>query len=120
MTREINVISGGYAKLFNVFMSALEQAQAGKGIERHGSTGEDFTDQIIFTIERWGVGFNRGQAIKKIVESRELEKTDIDAAITDLLGAMNYTGAKVLELMARKRSQQAQETDVNPYKVMFG
>jgi len=84
-----------YSDLFEVLREALEQAQEGKGEERHGN-GLSFTEQPALTITRAvGLGFPLGQAMKKIQESQRM---DADAAKRELLGAINYLAAAVLFL----------------------
>jgi len=73
---------------------ALNQAQSGKGKERH-ACDNPFEEQIIMIIERLDVGYQLGQAIKKIAESKRL---DTNHAINELLGAINYIAAKIIHL----------------------
>jgi hypothetical protein len=85
-----------YVKLQEIFNDALAQAASGKGKERHAVEGEAFENQPILEItRRIGLGYPLGQAIKKIYESERLEK---DAAIKELLGAINYIAAAVIRL----------------------
>lgn len=84
-----------YSDLFEVLRDALEEAQEGKGEERHGN-GLSFTGQPALTITRAvGLGFPLGQAMKKI---QECQRMDPDAAKRELLGAINYLAAAVLFL----------------------
>lgn len=88
-------VKDGYYPLFAVLNDALNQAQVGKGADRHGN-GEPFTDQPVLTITRAvGLGFPLGQAMKKI---QECQRMDTDAAKRELLGAINYLAAAVLFL----------------------
>jgi hypothetical protein len=90
----VNVMEG-YYPLFCVLNDALNQAQVGKGAERHGN-GESFMEQPALTITRTvGLGFPLGQAMKKIQESQRM---DTDAAKRELLGAINYLAAAILFL----------------------
>jgi hypothetical protein len=82
-----------YKDLKKVLDLALLQASEGKGKERHANN-EPFTEQLIFIIEKLTNSFQLGQAIKKIVESQRLER---EAGIRELLGAINYISAKVIE-----------------------
>jgi hypothetical protein len=86
-----------YSDLFEVLRDALNQAQQGKGHERHASADDQpFTDQPVLTITRAvGLGFPLGQAMKKI---QECQRMDTDAAKRELLGAINYLAAAVLFL----------------------
>jgi hypothetical protein len=92
------VIKEEYESLMRVLLQALLQAQEGKGRERHSNVDEAFEDQLICSIGRKvGNGYELGQAIKKIVESqRLLIIKGKEAAITELLGAINYTAAGVI------------------------
>lgn len=85
----------GYEKLANVLVRAHDQAAYGKGHERH-ATGQPFHEQPILTLTRlYGTGFAFGQAGKKMQESQRLPK---DAAVRELLGAMNYIAASIIYL----------------------
>jgi len=86
----------GYQDLHNTLMSALDQAQNGKGKERHASDGQSFCDQPIMTITGLvGTGYTSGQAIKKIVEPERLPN---EASIKELLGAINYIAAQIIHI----------------------
>ena len=86
-------VRDGYYDLFSVLREALDQAQDGKGHERHGGD-LPFSDQHTMTITRAvGRGFPLGQAMKKIQESQRM---DTDAAKRELLGAINYLAAAIL------------------------
>jgi hypothetical protein len=88
-------VNYGYFPLFSVLTDALNEAQVGKGKERHGND-MSFTEQPALTITRAvGLGFPLGQAMKKIQESQRM---DTDAAKRELLGAINYLAAAVLFL----------------------
>ena len=88
-------VRDGYFPLFSVLNDALNEAQNGKGSERHGN-GLSFTEQPALTITRAvGLGFPLGQAMKKIQESQRMEP---EAAKRELLGAINYLAAAVLFL----------------------
>ena len=88
-------VAHGYFPLFSVLNDALNEAQVGKGEERHGN-GLSFTEQPALSITRAvGLGFPLGQAMKKIQESQRM---DTDAAKRELLGAINYLAAAVLFL----------------------
>ena len=91
--REIRV-SPGYDSLYLVLQEALDQAQIGKGVERHAEDGEPFDKQLICAItRRVGLGFPLGQAIKKAIESTRLGG---EAGAQELLGAINYLSAAVI------------------------
>lgn len=87
----------GYEPLAAVFVEAVEQAQRGKGAERHASLGEAFVDQQIVQIGEWldSNHFEIGQACKKAIESVRLPT---DRARAELLGAINYLAAAVIIL----------------------
>jgi hypothetical protein len=83
-----------YKELKKVLDMALSQASEGKGKERHANN-EPFEDQLIFIIEKLVKSFQLGQAIKKIVESKRLPD---ERATAELLGAINYISAHIIEL----------------------
>lgn len=83
----------GYESLAAVLDAALDQAQHGKGADRHAS-GEPFEQQPIVAIcEALGGDFAVGQAIKKRHEARRLPP---DRAKAELLGAIVYLAAAVI------------------------
>lgn len=84
----------GYEPLFKVLHDALEQAQAGKGKERHANN-KPFLQQPIMEIGRMvGPGYNIGQAMKKAQESMRLPTTE--RKVAELHGAINYLASAVL------------------------
>ena len=93
--REIKVqVEEGYEPLFEILVEALNQAQRGKGKQCHAEN-KPFMQQPIITEGReigiWGHVF---QVRKKVREAANCQ--DLDRAITDLLGAINYTAAMVI------------------------
>lgn len=79
-----------YSALLDILDEAYEQAASGKGKERHAN-GKPWSMQPICEIGRMvGVGFNTGQAIKKLQESSRMKP---DAAIRELLGAIVYAAS---------------------------
>lgn len=91
-----NVISG-YETLGSVLALALEQAQNGKGNERHQVGGAPFSKQPICELARlYGVGYNFGQSAKKAHETQQLNT--LKAKQAELLGAINYLAAAYIVL----------------------
>lgn len=89
-----------YASLRKVLMQALDQAQHGKGLERHAN-GLPFDQQIICVATREeGHGFTRGQVRKKIEEVKRLPT--IDAQIRELLSVIVYAAADIIILEEEK------------------
>lgn len=89
----------GYQSLHAVLMCALEQAQSGKGAQRHGS-GLAFDNQPMQKlIDLYGVGFALGQAGKKMQESQRMEK---DPAIRELLGAIVYIAGAIINIESKE------------------
>lgn len=116
-----------YAELKEQLGLACEQASKGKGIERHGETGERFTDQIICQLSRLQIDYARGQAVKKIIESFHMEKRgDLPAAQKELYGAINYVASRCIILQenmpAGKHSKQGlfSEVDGSPIDGGYG
>ena len=83
----------GYESLGSVLQRAHDQAAHGKGAQRHGQ-GQSFDSQPMQQlIALYGVGFALGQAGKKAQESQRMDK---DAAVRELLGAINYLAGAVI------------------------
>ncbi|MCK9342308.1 MAG: hypothetical protein WCS15_00130 [Prevotella sp.] len=89
-------IEKGYEELAGVLQQALDQAQKGKGKERHAKEGEAFVDQQILEISRRqgnvsGLAF---QVHKKLYEAEAMfERGEYGAAMHEMLGAIVYTAA---------------------------
>lgn len=96
-------VAPGYDSLFNVLTRALHQAQDGKGKEHHAQPGQAFEDQPIISIGQLvGMGFQNGQAIKKMVEAQGMvSRGEYSAAEREILGAINYLAATVIEVNRR-------------------
>lgn len=89
-----------YDLLHNILNEAYDQAASGKGKERHAN-GKPWDEQPIAEIGRMvGVGFNTGQAIKKLQESSRMEP---DAACHELLGAIVYAASAIMLIRERAR-----------------
>ena len=87
-------VINGYQPLANVLQDALDQAQEGKGNQRHAN-GKPFLEQPIITDGRaCGLAGPAFQARKKILEA--LKCQDEERAVQDLLGAIVYTAAMVI------------------------
>lgn len=85
----------GYETFADVLQRAYEQAACGKGRDRHADE-LPFHEQPMQRIEALvGGGFCAGQAIKKIQESGRLDR---DAAVRELLGAINYIAGNIIAL----------------------
>lgn len=85
-----------------VLNMAYHQAMSGKGKERHADD-KPFLCQawhaIVTALGDRGVGFLGGQAMKKMQESQRMDK---EAAIRELIGAINYISMAVIEIMEEK------------------
>ena len=100
----------GYQPLANVLQAALDQAQAGKGNQRHAN-GKPFLEQSIITDGRaCGLAGPAFQARKKILEA--LNCPDEDRAVQDLLGAIVYTAAMVI-LKEEERQKREEVPEMN-------
>ena len=99
----------GYEQLANVLQDALDQAQAGKGSQRHAN-GKPFLEQPIITDGRaCGLAGHAFQARKKILEA--LHCPYEERAVQDLLGAIVYTAAMVI----LKREERQKRNEANQY-----
>ena len=102
-------VKDGYLDLFNMLNRAFQQAQNGKGHERHAN-GLPFNEQPIMTImQRHGPGFGFGQIDKKSDEAhRMIERREYAAADRELQGIIVYAAAVMLrihELEAQKKEE---------------
>jgi hypothetical protein len=90
----------GYEELAGVLQMAHDHAATGKGKERHAN-GKPFDDQPIMVIPAM-LGSIEGQMyqiIKKAQEANSMAKRgEDDAAISELLGVINYAAAAILSL----------------------
>lgn len=94
---KMNNVRSGYTELAKVLEEALEQAQNGKGNQRHQVNNASFTQQPICELTRlYGLAYPFGQAAKKAHEVNQLQTTE--AKIAELLGAINYLAAAVIVL----------------------
>lgn len=86
----------GYEALADVLCRAFNQAAKGKGAERHACE-RPFHEQPMQSISEL-LGSHTGlvyQAMKKIQESQRMDK---DAAVRELLGAINYCAGAIIYL----------------------
>lgn len=82
----------GYSSLADVLAKALDQAQNGKGNQRHQVGNAPFSGQPICSLTRlYGLAYPFGQAAKKIHEVGQLERKE--AKLAEVLGAINYLAA---------------------------
>ena len=95
--RKVVIVKDGYDSLFRILCQALDQAQQGKGKERHAVNEQFEQQEICLNTRAVGYGYPLGQARKKVRESlRLLENQGVDAAQDELLGAINYIAAAYL------------------------
>lgn len=98
---------GEYFSLKKVLKQAVDQAECGKGKERHAEANEPFERQIICEVaRRVGLGYPLGQAVKKIYESQRLGGTK---GLDELLGAINYIAAAYIVMQERVKAETAKE-----------
>lgn len=85
----------GYESLARVLSLAFDQAAYGKGMRRH-ALGEPFDEQVMqIGADKFGTGALLFQAFKKSEESQRLPR---QAAINELLGAINYLAGAVIAI----------------------
>lgn len=88
-----------YQSLAGILQSAINQASAGKGAERHTDRPTPFLEQPIMEIARMlgSIDGHAYQIMKKAQESARMTKRgNYDGAVKDLLGAVNYCAAAIL------------------------
>ena len=94
-----------YAPLKRVLMTAYNHAAVGKGRERHGNGGDFLTQDIMAIARVHGIGFQTGQAEKKVRESHGMiERGDYRSARAELLGAINYLAAAYILMEETERN----------------
>lgn len=84
-----------YLSLQAVLDEAFNQAAFGKGAERHAQSKPFEEQPMQKLIELYGVGFALGQAGKKM---QEAQRMDVEPAVRELLGAINYIAGVVVHL----------------------
>lgn len=91
----------GYSPLADVLAKALDQAQNGKGNQRHQVGSTSFVDQPICGLTRlYGLAYPFGQAAKKVHEVGQLERKE--AKLAEVLGAINYLAAAYIVISESK------------------
>lgn len=91
----------GYDQLAKVLAKALDQAQNGKGNQRHQVGDVTFVDQPICGLTRlYGLAYPFGQAAKKVHEVGQLERKE--AKLAEVLGAINYLAAAYIVISESK------------------
>lgn len=104
----------GYEDLAYVLEQAFEQAARGKGKERHANQ-LPFNEQPIMTLqELYGPGFALGQAAKK---TQEAQRMGTDAAVRELLGAINYIAGAIIHIQSME--QEEPESEDTGYKSAY-
>lgn len=103
-------IQPGYESLAGVLQRALDQAQSGKGAERHANS-LPFHKQPMQTIAgQVGVGFLTGQAIKKTQEGQTLPA---GRDVAELLGAINYLAGAVIFMETQRQAAEFSPSNDN-------
>lgn len=98
---EMKNVREGYSPLANVLAKALDQAQNGKGNQRHQVGSTSFVDQPICGLTRlYGLAYPFGQAAKKVHEVGQLERKE--AKLAEVLGAINYLAAAYIVISESK------------------
>ena len=90
-------------KTYRAILSMADrQATQGKGHTQHMQINDDWENQISQEIEKWGIGYARGQAVKKILESKYFEdEGKPDQEIEECLGAINYLCTRINAVLTR-------------------
>ena len=91
--REVKVLPG-YECLFDVLVAALEQAQSGKGAERHANE-LPFSKQPMQTVAD-ATGSIDGILFQMMKKARESNGMPLDRAVRELLGSIVYAAGAVI------------------------
>ena len=91
-------------KTYREILSMAElQVTQGKGNKQHMQIDDNWENQISQKIEEWGLGYARGQAVKKIFESLFFEdEGNPDQQIVECLGAINYLCTHIKVVLKRR------------------
>lgn len=92
-TYEVKVLSG-YECLFDVLVAALEQAQSGKGAERHANN-LPFDRQPMQSVAD-ATGSIDGILFQMMKKARESSGMPLDRAVRELLGSIVYAAGAVI------------------------
>lgn len=92
-TYEVKVLPG-YECLFNVLVAALEQAQSGKGAERHANN-LPFDQQPMQSVAD-ATGSIDGILFQMMKKARESSGMPLDRAVRELLGSIVYAAGAVI------------------------
>lgn len=105
-------IRSEYTGVLEVFLDALDQAQRGN---RQGGAGQDFEAQPLCEIaRRLSSDFCLGQAVHKVYEAREIQRSrGPRAAVDELLGAMHCLAAGVIVLREEHFEELSAESDAD-------
>lgn len=108
-----------YKSLDEIFEAARQQASEGKGKERHAIPLQPFEEQQACEVTRRLKGSSIAgplfQAVKKIYESQRLAN---EAAIAELLGAINYIAVGIIVL--KEKTPQEAPREKEPASWTFG
>lgn len=91
--REVKVLPG-YECLFDVLVAALEQAQSGKGAERHAND-LPFGKQPMQSVAD-ATGSVDGMLFQMMKKARESNGMPLDRAVRELLGSIVYAAGAVI------------------------
>lgn len=106
-------VEQAYGPLGTVLNAAYDQAAVGKGKDRH-ARGKAFLEQPIMEIGRMvGPGYATGQAMKKLQEANAMAgRGQFDAALAELLGAINYCAAAYILVDEAKTASKYEEPNL--------
>ena len=87
-------VKPGYECLFDVLVAALEQAQSGKGAERHAND-QPFSKQPMQSVAD-ATGSIDGILFQMMKKARESTNMPLDRAVRELLGSIVYAAGAVI------------------------
>lgn len=91
--------------LYDVFVTAIEQARTGKGTRHGGDIVPFMTQPWVHYAKMHGRGFLTGQAAKKLEEAASTREGE--AFLDEMRGALVYIGMAILHEQAKMEAEKA-------------
>lgn len=111
-------VEPGYEELAQFMQEALNQAQAGKGKERHANKRPFINQTLMNNTRAVGTGYPCGQAMKKAEELHGMvQRGKYHQAIEEAYGAAIYLLATALYISELKQHSIQENSDMSDYNL---